>query len=183
MKEYKVGDYLVHESSGVCKVCEIKEQALQGKGSEKLYYSLEPVFSRGSHILTPVDTKVRIRDVTSVAEFDALLDRVPSMEVIVEENSRVRAEIYKAQISLFDNDALARVLKTVYLRKVQRLASGKKVMSSDEKVMQIAGKKLFEEMAFARKCEVAEVEDMFFERLDREKKAIIREEEAKQNKK
>ncbi len=181
MKEYKVGDYLVHENNGVCKVCEISEQALQGRGSEKLYYSLEPVFSRGSHILTPVDTKVRIRDVTPVAEYDALLDRVPDMEVIVENNTRVRAEIYKAQISLFDNDALARVLKTVYLRKVQRIASGKKVMSSDEKVLAVAGKKLFEEMAFARKCTVDEAEDMFFERLDKEKKAIIAEEEAKKN--
>ncbi len=182
MKEYKIGEYLVHENNGVCKVCDISKQALQGRGSEKMYYSLEPVFSRGSHILTPVDTKVRIRDVTSVSDFNALLDRVPDMEMIVEENSRVRAEIYKAQISLFDNDALARVLKTVYLRKVQRIASGKKVMSSDEKVLQIAGKKLFEEMAFARKCEIAEVEEMFFERLDGEKRAIIREEEAKQNK-
>lgn len=180
MREYKVGEYLVHESNGVCRVCEISEQALQGKGSEKLYYSLEPVFSRGSRILTPVDTKVRIRDVTSVEEFDALLRRVPDLEMIVEENSRVRAEIYKAQLSLFDNDALARVIKTVYLRKVQRIASGKKVMSSDEKVLQIAGKKLFEEMAFARKCEVAEAEDMFFACLDKEKKAIIKAEEAKQ---
>ena len=34
---YKVGDYIMHETSGVCQVKEISEKALHGKGSERMY--------------------------------------------------------------------------------------------------------------------------------------------------
>ena len=48
----------MHENSGVCQVTEISEMALTGKGSEQLYYSLTPVFQKGSKIFTPVEAKV-----------------------------------------------------------------------------------------------------------------------------
>ena len=72
----------------------------------------------------------------------------------------------KEQIALFDPRPLAGVVKTVYLRKRARLASGKKSMSSDERVLQSAGKKLFEEMAFAMQEDIVKVRDNFFRRLD-----------------
>ena len=43
MSDYQVGDYLMHEGSGVCQVADISEKALQGKGSEKMYYSSDNI--------------------------------------------------------------------------------------------------------------------------------------------
>ena len=174
MNTYEVGAYMVHESSGVCQVMEISEQALQGRGSEKLYYSLEPVFSKGTRITTPVDTKVRIRDVMESTEFEKLLERLPRLPVLVEENARARTELFREEIAKFDIDALATVLKTVYLRKEKRIAEGKKVMASDEKIMNIASKKLFEEMAFSMDVSMEEIADRFYERIIPERDEMIR---------
>ncbi|MDD6427990.1 CarD family transcriptional regulator [Candidatus Weimeria sp. HCP3S3_B5] len=166
---YKVGDYLMHETSGVCQVKEISEKALHGKGSEKLYYCLEPIFEKGkSTVITPVDSNTRIRDVKSSGEFEKLLDEIPGIDVIHEEGNRARTEKFKEKISLFDPKPLASVVKSIYLHQKKRIASGKKPMSSDERVMDVAGKRLFEEMAFSMKSDMETVKKAFFGRLDGE---------------
>lgn len=174
MTDYQVGDYLMHEGSGVCQVAEISEKALQGKGSEKLYYSLEPVFQKGAQVLTPVASKLRIRDVKSQEEMQNLLDRVLELPVIPEQNIRTLGDIFKEKISEFDPVPLATVVKTVYLREQMRMASGKKAMSSDEKVMATAGRKLFEEMAFALGKDMDSVRETFFTNLKSEKDICIK---------
>ena len=173
MKRYDVGDYIVHESAGVCQVVEISEQALQGRGSEKLYYSLEPVFSKGTRITTPVDTKIRIRDVLDKEEFEQLLDRLDSLPILYEENTRARSEMFKEEIAKFDIDALASVLKTVYYRRQMRIAQGKKVMATDDKVMQLASRKMFEEMAFSMDCTTEEIEERFIGKLREKEDEIV----------
>jgi|GEM_PF-339843 CarD family transcriptional regulator len=174
MSDYQVGDYLMHESSGVCQVAEISEKALQGKGSEKMYYSLDPVFQSGSQVITPVASKVRIRDVKSKEEMQNLLDKVLELPVIREQNIRALGDIFKEKMSEFDPVPLATVVKTVYLREQIRMAAGKKAMSSDEKVMATAGRKLFEEMAFALGEDMDTVRTRFFKNLKTEKDLCIK---------
>ncbi len=176
MKKYQVGDYLMHENSGVCRVAEIVEMALSGKGTEKLYYTLTPVFQKGSQVFTPVeDSRVRVRDVKPREEIEALLDQIADLEVIWEDNDRVRAEKFKEHMAMFEPLELARVVKTVHVRKQIRIRQGKKVMSSDEKVLQIAGKKLFEEMAFALDEEITAVEEKFYKGLTSTEEKCINE--------
>ena len=164
----------MHESAGVCRVLAIEEMALQGRGSEKLYYSLEPVFQSGSHVITPVEgAKVRIRDVKSQKEIENLLSSLDEIEFIDENNDRARAERFKEEIAYFDPRPLAGVVKTAYLRKHIRIASGKKVMSSDEKVLQNVWKKLFEEMAFALNTDMDSASDRFFSALEDEKQKVM----------
>ena len=54
-----------------------------------------------------------------------------------------------------------------------RIASGKKAMSSDERVMEVAGRRLFEEMAFSLKTDVESVKNAFFVRLEKEKADVV----------
>lgn len=168
MKQYAIGDYLMHEKSGVCVVEDICEKAMNGRGSETMYYSLKPVFDKDSVVLTPVDSKVRMRDVMTRDEVDELLSKVPLLPFIQEKNPRAIAEIFKEKISAFDIYELATVVKSIYLRKMLRLAKGKKVMSSDEKIMQFAGKRLFEEIAFVLKEDVSDAENAFDDKVSPE---------------
>lgn len=166
MKEYKVGDYLVHETSGVCQVDEIKEMALAGRGSEKLYYILVPVYHTKSQVVTPVKSeKTRVRDVKPRKELEELFDIVLDLEVIEADNDRQRGEKYKEKIACFEPLELARIVKTVYLRRLLRIQEGKKVMAQDEKMLDIAGKKLFEEMAFSFEEEIDDVRDKFLDKI------------------
>ena len=96
----------------------------------------------------------------------SILDHVDELTVVEERNERTRQEKIKAQIALFDPKPLAGVVKTVYLRKKKRLSEGKKAMSVDERILQQAGARLFEEMAFAMKSDLASVQKNFFAVLD-----------------
>ncbi len=166
VKKYEVGDYLVHENNGVCQVKAIQTLALSGKGSEREYYSLVPVFHRDSQVITPVDSdKVRVRDVKSANEMHEIMSQMSELDVIEESNDRQRAEKYKEHIGTFEPVELARVVKTVYERRLIRMRQGKKIMSQDERVLATAGKKLFEEMAFVLKEDVKTVEEDFYQVL------------------
>jgi CarD family transcriptional regulator len=166
-QKYNIGDYVMHESAGVCKVGAIEELALQGKGSEKLYYQLLPVYHKDGQIITPVEDKNhRIRPVKSPEEMKAIMEHVGDLDVVQERNERQRQEKLKAKIAEFEPSSLAGVVKTVYLRKKSRLMAGKKSMSVDDRILQQAGERLFEEMAFSMKVEISAVEERFFRGLD-----------------
>ncbi|MCR4610992.1 MAG: hypothetical protein K5644_03745 [Lachnospiraceae bacterium] len=166
MKEYKIGDYLVHETNGVCTVKDIKEMALSGRGSEKLYYILSPVYSSKSQVVTPVQSdKVRVRDVKPKEELEKLYSVVLDLDTIEVDNDRKRGEVYKEKIACFEPIELARIVKTVYKRRLYRIKDGKKVMAQDEKMLEIAGKKLFEEMAFSFDEDVDEVKTKFLSQI------------------
>ncbi len=164
--EYKVGDFLVHEGSGVCQIEDIDDMELMGKGSKKTYYCMSPVFKAGAKVFTPIDgSTVRLRPVAEEARFTKILDTLDDIECIEEPNDRMLQEKFKEVMSEFTPEALARVVKTVLVRKWQRIAAGKKVMALDEKIFAVAGRKLFEEMAFAMGKDIPSVQNLFEERL------------------
>ena len=164
--EYQVGDYLVHEGSGVCQIDDIADMELMGKGSKKTYYCMHPVFKASAKVFTPLDgASLKLRPVTSAAEFAAILDSIDSIELIHESNDRLRQEAFKSVMAEFTVESLIRVVKTALVRKWARLQAGKKVMAQDEKVLALAGRKLYEEMAFAMDQDLAVVQQLFEEKV------------------
>ena len=61
----------------------------------------------------------------------------------------------------FTPESMARVVKTVLIRKWNRIAAGKKVMAMDEKILNLAGRKLYEEMAFAMEKDIPYAQKLF----------------------
>ncbi len=168
MKRYEVGDYLMHESAGVCQVKKIEILALRGRGSDKEYYELEPVFQSGGQVITPVeDVNGRLRDIMSEDEMQTLLENAASVDSIEIKNNREFQDKVKSIIADFDPNALASVVKTVYVRNKTRVKNGKKAMSQDERFLQLAGKKLFDEMAFVLNQKHEVVESAFFATIDK----------------
>ena len=166
MDHYEIGSYIMHENSGVCCVRAIEERCLSGKGSERMYYVLEPVFQNGSQVITPVDgAKQRIRDVIGKDEVQRILAQIRDLTILDAPNERMLAECYRECIATFEPMELARIVKTVFVRKRQRMESGKKMMSQDEKALNVAGKKLYEEMAFAMDLPVETIEQQITEKL------------------
>ncbi len=160
--EYQVGDYLVHEGSGVCQIEDIDDMELMGKGSRKTYYCMSPVFKAGAKVFTPITgSTVRLRPVAEAETFTKILENIDDIKCIEEPNERVLQERFKEVMSEFTPEAMASVVKTVLIRKWQRIAAGKKVMAVDEKVLSLAGRKLYEEMAFAMGKDVSAAKDLF----------------------
>ncbi|MCF0142166.1 MAG: CarD family transcriptional regulator [Parasporobacterium sp.] len=164
--KYKVGDCLVHETSGICRISDIDDMELMGKGSLKTYYIMSPVFKPSAKVFTPVEgSSVRLRDIASPEEITGLIDSIPDIPVIKEPNDRLRQERFKEVLSEFTPGSLAVLVKTVLLRRMARVSMGKKVMASDEKTLVLAGRKLYEEMAFSLNKDMDEVQKIFEERV------------------
>ena len=160
--EYHVGDYLVHEGSGVCQIEDIDDMELMGKGSRKTYYCMAPVFKAGAKVFTPtVGSTVRLRPVAEAETFTRILENIDDIQCLEEPNDRALQECFKEVMAEFTPEAMASVVKTVLLRKWQRIQSGKKVMALDEKTLNVAGRKLYEEMAFSMGKDIDYAQDLF----------------------
>ena len=172
--EYKAGEYLVHETSGVCQISDIEDMELMGKGSLKTYYIMTPVFKPTAKVFTPVSgSSIRLRPVASRQRFKDIIEGIGSIEIINESNDRLRQERFKELLAEFTPEALAILVKTVLIRMWARAESGKKTMASDEKSLAVAGKKLYEEMAFSMNMDIADVQSMFEEKVKEHSQDIM----------
>ena len=72
---FSIGEYIVYGMNGVCKVEEIGPMNMSGVDSDKIYYTLLPLYTKGSRVFTPVDNqKVVMRPVISEQEVCELID-------------------------------------------------------------------------------------------------------------
>lgn len=63
---FEVGDFIIYGSNGVCRVENVGSMDMKGVPSDKMYYTLVPVYSSKTKVFTPVDNaKVIMRPVIS----------------------------------------------------------------------------------------------------------------------
>ncbi len=156
---FSVGDYIVYGTTGVCKVEAVGPMQMSGMSSkEKLYYTLSPLYSKGSKVFIPVDNdKVVIRSVLTKEEASALVEEIPSIELLWVADEKRREDIYKTALRTCDPKEWIKIIKTLYLRKMSRIAEGKKVTVSDGKYLHMAEERLYEELALALEMPKEEV--------------------------
>ena len=161
---FKVGDYVVYGSTGVCRVEDIT--MLDMAGTEKEYYVLVPVYNKNGKAFLPVDnTKVVLRPVLTKDEALKLIDTIPQIEEISPVNDRGREEKYKELARTCDCRSGVTIIKTIYVRKQERLAQGKKVTSTDERYFKLAEDSLYSELGFAMDMDREEVSGFIRERI------------------
>lgn len=155
---FEVGDYVVYGNNGVCVVDEITHMEMKGVDNHKLYYRLQPVDNRGSKIFTPVDnTKVVIRRMITKKEAEELIDALPAMEPVWVPNDKQREEIYKEVVRSCDPSQWFRIILTLYNRKQERIAQGRKITSMDERYFKQVENCLYSELSLALDCNRDEV--------------------------
>ena len=135
---------------GVCRVVNITGNPVDRLDKVRKYYVLEPVFQKGSTVYTPVDNdKVVMRRIMNKEEAEALAERVAQIETVWIQEEKSREQMYKEAIRTYDCHSLVQIIKTLYLRKQNRLKEGKKVLSSDEQYLRKAEELLYSEMSLA----------------------------------
>ena len=158
---FKVGEYVVYGMNGVCRVEEIGPMPLSGMDSDKIYYTLLPLYTKGSTVFTPVDNKkVKIRSVISKKQALELMDEMPDVEEIEVVDDKKRELAYKEALKSCD------CRDTVYKRKEERQAQGKKMSACDERYLKQAQDSLFGEFAISLRIEKNEVEDYMMQRTN-----------------
>ena len=157
---FNIGDLIVYGNTGVCRVIEIGIPPLSGISDGKDYYTLLPYYGRNSRIYTPCDNdKVVMRPVISKAEAEKLIGRIDSIGLLEVPDEKRREEIYKNVMRGCDCVEFISIIKTIYLRKQERIAEGKKITANDEKYFTMAEDKLYGELAVALEIEKSEVKN------------------------
>ena len=147
---FKVGDFVVYGSNGVCRITEVGPIDCPGVSQDKLYYTMTPCYIRDSEIFTPVDNdRVVIRKVMSEEEAQAFVENMHSIEKMPVEEEKKRELTYKQALLTCEPAKIVSLIKTIYERMQERQAEGKKVTSSDSKYFHIAEDSLYGELAIS----------------------------------
>ena len=127
---FQVNDVVIYGHHGVCEITNVGTLKMPMADQEKLYYTLRPVYHKESSVYAPVENR-----------------KIVMRSVITKEEA----------MQTCDCEELVKIIKTLYLRKQQRLGSGKKVTVVDEKYFRQAEDKLYEELAYALGMEKKQV--------------------------
>lgn len=163
---FSIGEYIVYGLNGVCRVEEIGPMNMSGVDSDKIYYTLLPLYTKGSRVFTPVDNqKVVMRPVITKKEACQLIDDMSSIDEIEVVDDKRRELAYKEAVKSCDCRELIRIINTALKRKEERLAQGKKMSACDERYLKQAQDTLYGEFAISLKIEKGEVQDFITNRV------------------
>lgn len=163
---FKVGDYIVYGSVGVCKVEKVGSVEFSGIGKDRQYYTLLPVYTKGSTVFTPVDNKkVLMRPIISKEEAMELIHDIQNIELLWMDDDTRREAVYKEALQKQDCKELIKIIKTTYQRKQSKLAEGKKVPIGDEKYFKLAEDYLYGELAISFGMEKEQVKEFIIDNV------------------
>ena len=166
---FGVGEYVVYGNDGVCKVDAVGSLNMDGRQTEKQYYTLLPVYFGGTKVYCPVESeKVVLRRILSREETDQLIREIPSMKPLEVSDERARENVYKSALKTCDCHELVRLIKTVHSRREKRLSGGKKVTAVDEKYFRVAEDQLYGELAIPLAIDRSEVRRYISEQIEKE---------------
>lgn len=143
---YRIGEYIVKLSNGVCKVEAIVNPDFV-KDKAKLYYQLIPLSDERARLYVPTDKlDGTTRAVMTEKEAEELLRKIPMINETWIQNDKEREQNYKRAIQSNDPEKLIGIIKLIYQRKKNRQEQGKKSTVTDEKYFHIAENLLYSEL-------------------------------------
>ncbi len=168
---FKTGTYIVCGQHGVCRVEGVGKLQLTEASGDKEYYTLSKVYSRGGMLYVPADSeKIVMRPVISKEEAEELIEHMREIDLLQIDNEKRKEEIFKQAFRTCDSREWVKVIKTLYERKKDRLAKGKKVTASDERFLRTAEDNLFGELAISLDIEKNDVEQYIMDKIGGVKK-------------
>lgn len=164
---FEVGEYIVYGIKGVCRVEDITHIDISGADKDRLYYCLAPVGGNTGKIYAPIDNqKVMMRRIITKEEANQLIEELPEIELLWVPDDRQREAKYKEALNTCDYRAWVSIVKTLYLRKKERVAQGKKITALDERYMRTAENELYSELSLTLGIPKDQMEDYIRERLE-----------------
>lgn len=148
---YQVGDLILYESSGVCKVMDVSMRDLAGKNKEQLCYVLEPLYQNYTIFTLVNTTKVFMRPIISKNEAEQLVDTIQTVQAKAYHNRVLRqlTQHYDALLKTHDCSDLVELTLSLHAKKQGMEQQKRKFGAVDERFMKRADELLFGELAAA----------------------------------
>lgn len=164
---FKVGDFVVKQNTGICRVEDIVKANLMGN-EEKEYYVLTPIEDKRSKMYVTTDAdRTRLREVMTADESREFLSRIDEIDAVWVKNDKLREKEYKEAFKTNEPEALVAIIKSLYKRSQMRLAQGKKITSTDEKYFKQAERALYSELALSLNTDIEEIETVITETIEK----------------
>ena len=170
---FEKGQYIIYGIRGVCEVMDITTIDRPGGPQGKLYYVLRPYYHQDSKIVTPVDSdKTVIRPLLTREEALELIDRIQDVQEMEVTEDKQREERYKEALKTCDCLVWVSMIKSLYLRRKDRIEQGKKMTDLDERYFKTAEENLYSELALSLGMSRDEMVDYIKERVLAETPAV-----------
>lgn len=166
---YRIGELIVKANIGVCRVVDFLQPNLDIRGIDKnkWYYQLIPIEEEKTKIYIAADeVHIDIRKIMTMEEAAERIEQISALEVLQFADERMREQTYKKIIKENDPKELLRMLKTIYLRKQEREAQGKKNTTVDENYSKLAERFLFSELCVVLKKSREEIYECIWTSLN-----------------
>lgn len=157
---YQPGDLIIYGGEGVCRVESVGPLALPDVKSDKLYYTLQPLYRSGT-VFAPVESKVFMRPVIGREEAEGLVRAIPDIEErhLEGRNLRIAGEYYQKMMDSHNCADLVQLIKTIYSKQQNAQAAGRKGGQMDERYRKRAEDALYGELAVALEISKDSVEE------------------------
>lgn len=147
---FEVGEYVVYGSKGVCQITDITHIDISGADKERLYYVLAPLGDTNAKIYAPTDhQKITMRKLITKEEADKLIHDLSEIEMLWIPNDKQREATYKEAMRTCDYRAWVSIVKTLYVRREERISQGRKITALDERYMKVAENELYSELSLS----------------------------------
>ena len=156
---FERGEYVFHESGGVCLVEDICVAPLEGMPLDREYYVMKPIHDPTSTIYVPTDSdRIFLRRLLSCEEARGFLDRIPQVEAIDEPNAKLLRVKYVEAMERHTPEDWVRVIKTVYRRSEPQGSKCRKLSETERAFGENAKRNLHTELSIALDLAPADVE-------------------------
>lgn len=167
---FKIGDYVVNSSNGICKVVDIFHPEFDMANSTMEYYLIIPEEDKNTKLYIPIDGKSHgLRSIISKEEAWEIIDSIAGIAETVIEDDRKRENAYKDVIKSCEPEQLIGMIKNLHLRMQKREEEGKKNPAVDERYFRIAEDNLHNELAFAIGEDKNQIPKIIADRIERGK--------------
>lgn len=165
---YQENDYVIHRSNGLCRVIGTGYPEFGGMKGSSICYILENQRSKGK-LYTPMEGCDKIlRPVMDREQAEELVSHLRSIEVIEEDNEKLREQAYRKALHEEGYVGWAKIIKTAYEKRAARMKVGKKSTMVDRKYEKQAQDYLYDELALVYQIPRESVEDFLVQRVESE---------------
>ncbi len=162
--QLELGKYVIYRSTEICRIDSFEKKSFDGV-TEKEYCVLVPDNAERSRYYVPMDcAETKLRPLLSKDEVLALIDgmREEQPDWLC---GGIKKERFNAVLSSGDYPMIISMMRSLYLEKCERAASGKKQSAFDEKAMKAAQSLIYHEFGFVLGIKENEVIEFIEQRL------------------
>lgn len=162
---FRKDEYVFYESGGICKIADVQVAPLEGMPADRTYYVMQSVNERNGVMYIPVDSEtVFLRPLIDRDSAQALIDEIPSVDVIEEPNAKLLRARYIDAMRTHRPVEWVRVIKTVR-RRMESGGRAQRLSETERSFLENARRYLYTELSLALECSDKELEQYLDERL------------------